>query len=300
MNNIRWLLFFAAMLSFISLWGDTEKIMTRRSDFARCVEEPAQRTETIVTGLKDVDPEIRSAALFHAVDVYTPEEWEQHCLALSGDPDTAVRQRWLICSAMLTPPTNAITAAWNRLSREDPAPEIRKLAAQLNWPFFRNNVLLSKNPHWDHAVNEIDTIALPKESWRFQTDPEGVLHLSGVWQADYDDSGWPTIGIGPWEQQGFPDYNGYAWYRLKFLLPVRPDINALEIAFDGVDEEAWVGLNGVYLGAHAIGPDGWNVPFRLDATAEARWNAANILVVRVHDSALAGGIWQPVRLGLMK
>ncbi len=39
----------------------------------------------------------------------------------------------------------------------------------------------------------------------------------------YDDHSWATIQTGKnWEDQGFPDYDGYAWYRLHVNLRATP------------------------------------------------------------------------------
>ncbi|MEO1255576.1 MAG: glycoside hydrolase, partial [Bacteroidota bacterium] len=55
-----------------------------------------------------------------------------------------------------------------------------------------------------------------------------VLSLSGKWSftigdreeyinPEYDDSNWEKIKVGtPWENEGFANYNGYAWYRYEF------------------------------------------------------------------------------------
>ena len=51
--------------------------------------------------------------------------------------------------------------------------------------------------------------------WHFHTgdDPQ--------WAApDFDDSQWPLLQTGEsWSDQGYPDYSGYAWYRLRVKLP---------------------------------------------------------------------------------
>ena len=74
----------------------------------------------------------------------------------------------------------------------------------------------------------------------------------------------------------------------------------MEIAFDGVDESAWVWLNGIYLGAHDKGPEGWREPFAVDCRKEIRWGEINTLVIRVNDTAYAGGIYKPVRVDILK
>ena len=106
--------------------------------------------------------------------------------------------------------------------------------------------------------------------------------------------------MGSWESQGFADYDGVTWYQIKFTMPEKMDCNAVEIAFDAVDESAWVWLNGVYLGAHDVGPEGWREPFAVSCTQEIKWNAENILTIRVYDAAFAGGIYKPLRVEILK
>ena len=83
-------------------------------------------------------------------------------------------------------------------------------------------------------------------------------------------------------------------------MPEKLDCNAVELYCPSVDECAWVWLNGVYVGQHDIGPSGWNKPFWIDVTADIRWGASNLLVIRVEDSAQAGGILKPMALEVLK
>jgi sialate O-acetylesterase len=61
-------------------------------------------------------------------------------------------------------------------------------------------------------------------------DLRKIVSLSGSWRfsigddskwsnPSYDDSGWDRITVpGKWEDQGYNDYNGYAWYRKTFSI----------------------------------------------------------------------------------
>jgi hypothetical protein len=70
--------------------------------------------------------------------------------------------------------------------------------------------------------------------------------------------------------------------------------------FGGVDECAWVWINGKYAGDHDIGPNGWNVPFYLDITDLLNWGGKNQITVRAMNTAHAGGIWRPVTIEVLK
>ena len=84
-------------------------------------------------------------------------------------------------------------------------------------------------------------------------------------------------------------------------MPSRPtEAKTVELCFDAVDEEAWVWLNGKYVGQHAEGVSGWNKPFRFRVDDEIVWGGENQITVRVNDSGDAGGIWKGIRLEVLK
>jgi len=77
-------------------------------------------------------------------------------------------------------------------------------------------------------------------------------------------------------------------------------MNAVELSFEGVDEAAWIWVNGQYAGQHDIGPSGRDVPFRIDITPFLKWNTENQITVRVLNATLKGGIWKPVTLEVIR
>lgn len=99
---------------------------------------------------------------------------------------------------------------------------------------------------------------------------------------------------------------GYGWYRTTFTLPAEHAGRAIELEFDGVDEQAWVYVNGQLAGEHTLRSefmvgqeitveDLWNRPFTLPVDPELLRAGENVLVVRIHNSAMNAGIHQPVR-----
>ncbi len=186
------------------------------------------------------------------------------------------------------------------MGAKDPDYAVRQYAGKLTWPFNRENKLLKDDPSWDYEILTVKTFPLSDTAWRFMTDPKGDGHRRGFFENDFKDNGWKPIHIGNWETQGWADYDGIAWYRIRFNMPSKIDSNAVELNFEGVDESAWVWLNGVYIGKHDIGEVGWDEPFRLDMTKEVKWGAENILTVRVLDRARSGGIWKPVHVDILK
>lgn len=107
-------------------------------------------------------------------------------------------------------------------------------------------------------------------------------------QPDFDDKSWALVQVGCGHQ---PEIGAreFAWFRTEFNLDkVEPDLMLL---FEGVDDNAWVWLNGKKIGEHF----GWDEPFLLPA-AEAAKEGRNVLVVGVENKDGPGGIYAPVRL----
>lgn len=167
--------------------------------------------------------------------------------------------------------------------------------------FYRENIRLKDDPTYDHDLQVIRKILLPRHGWKFAADPDNTGHKKGFFRKDFNDSSWKNIRTDkPWESQGFKDYDGYAWYRLRFRMPEKKDGIAAELFFRAVDESAWVWLNGRYIGQHDDGPHGWDDPFHLDVSREINWNGENVLAVRVRDTIYGGGIYQNISVEILK
>lgn len=143
---------------------------------------------------------------------------------------------------------------------------------------------------------------LPKEGWRFITDP-GDEGRDGEWYAvDFDDSAWrDDVPIAAnWQLFMERRYDGPAWYRRTIEVdefPEEGDLVYLDVL--GVDEEGWVWINGEFAGAHELGTAGWNIPFQLDVTDLIKPGEPNQITVRVRNTAGQGGIWQPIYIRVL-
>ncbi len=88
-------------------------------------------------------------------------------------------------------------------------------------------------------------LSLPAQTFSLITDRKPVVSLDGSWRfhkgdnpawadPNFDDSNWPLIRSDKsWTKQGYPAFNGYAWYRFKVEVPAggRPvDLLLTEIA----------------------------------------------------------------------
>jgi len=137
-------------------------------------------------------------------------------------------------------------------------------------------------------------------TWRFQTDPQGRGEAAGWQQPGFDDSAWSqATALTFWEQQGWKDYDGVAWYRCRMNVPAEwARHKRLVLLFGAVDESFRLYVDGVpvheSLFDPAKDPDLWKKPRPVDVTAALKPGAEHTLAVRVHDSAGAGGLWKPV------
>ena len=289
-----WCLLCVGLLALQPLLG--EDVIARRRAFRAAVEKnPA----SVKSYLRDSDPEIRRYALYLCIEK-SPEASIPALKSAIRDSDVQVRLTAASAMVSLVAKFPELRSVLEECAKKDSSNEVRQLAARATWPFHREIKLLREDKSWDHDVTVAKSIPLPEEGWRFAVDEKQMGHWNKWFDPKFDDSKWKLLKIGNWEDQGFRDYDGVAWYRIHFKMPAKMDSNAVEICFGAVDESAWVWLNGVYLGAHDLGQAGWNSPFAVDCRKEINWGGDNVLVVRVLDTAAAGGIWKPVRVDVLK
>lgn len=166
-------------------------------------------------------------------------------------------------------------------AQNDPSDAIRDIGLQMRWKLL-----------------QVAELRLPKDGWKYRQDPENIGRDQGWFKPEFDDAGWR--GDIPIEAnwQGFLDthYHGTAWYRRTIEVPEFPKWNEAWLDFQGTDEQAWVWLNGEFVGSHEMGPRGWNVPFQLNVTEVVRPGEANHVAVMVRNTSGGGGIWAPVTL----
>ena len=122
---------------------------------------------------------------------------------------------------------------------------------------------------------------------------------------DFDDSSWsPIKTFYSWENQGY-DYNGFAWYRMRFILPAEMIEQShykdwLHIYMAKIDDADEVYLNGKLIGKTGMfpqDPGGYESAFmherhyKVEANNPAiRWGKENVIAVRVYDESGIGGI----------
>ena len=287
--------------SWATLRGQSDMVL-RRKAFKRLLYSPESFEEAITFGLKDKDAQIRRISLY---ELFMKDRRRalpvMHKMVADASPEVCIMVMEL--ARALNDKKETETLAEKVLAASK-IPEVRKAASKaLGFDFFKEVTLYSSNPANDHEVLVLKAIELPKDGWRFKIDESEVGHHGDkpFFLEALDDSDWQPISIGlSWERQGI-QYDGIAWYRLKLKLPEKPEgTQASELHFLGVDEAAWVWVNGTFVGQHNLGAKGWNIPFKVDCTKELRWGEENSIVVRVEDSEQAGGIYKNVILEVLK
>lgn len=139
--------------------------------------------------------------------------------------------------------------------------------------------------------------------WKFQKGdhPEWA-------SPSYDDSGWNDITPGEvWERQGYPGYDGFAWYRVTFTVPAELKSDAEEyggmlLQLGKIDDVDFTYLNGELLATSGELPPNyitkWDVIRNYTIpTGKILWGQPNTLAVRVFDLTGDGGIYgEPILL----
>jgi hypothetical protein len=133
--------------------------------------------------------------------------------------------------------------------------------------------------------------------WKFQTDPQKVGLAQKYFSIDYDHQSWKTLNAtATWQDQGFPNYHGVAWYRKTLTLKTKPSGKVL-LFFGAVDGDAVIYVNGEKVGEHSLEKDGagWDQPFEMDITSQLK-TGKNAIAVQVTKNSNASGIYKGVAL----
>ncbi|MBI5215267.1 MAG: beta galactosidase jelly roll domain-containing protein [Ignavibacteriae bacterium] len=119
----------------------------------------------------------------------------------------------------------------------------------------------------------------------------------------YDDSKWENIyAPSPWEDEGFPGYDGYAWYRKHFKSSSDWEKKTLALHLGNIDDVDEVYLNGQLIGSHGVFPPDYvtaysEVRVYTFSSAYLSPDGDNVIAIRVYDRELSGGIMRG-RLGV--
>lgn len=140
----------------------------------------------------------------------------------------------------------------------------------------------------------------------YQIEGKWKFHLGDnkQWKSvSYDDDSWTKVNVpADWEQQGFTNYDGYAWYRKEFTLPAELNKKELYLSLGKIDDIDYVYINGEFIGSvydldkdHDYRRKGYEYNARRVYKVPSgliKSNGTNVIAVRVYDSRMRGGIYE--------
>jgi len=143
------------------------------------------------------------------------------------------------------------------------------------------------------SADEWNTVVDLRGKWKFEVG-DGMNRAA----PSFNDAKWGTIVVpAAWEDEGYPGYDGYAWYRKHFQTPAGAGAKALVLRLGCVDDVSEIYLNGTLIGAYGGFPPDVMTAYNTDIvipipprTLSA--SGENVLAVRVYDDQLGGGIVQ--------
>jgi len=149
-----------------------------------------------------------------------------------------------------------------------------------------------------------------KSAWKFMTG-DNLAYA----EADFNDSNWKSIAVDKtWNAQGYDTYKGYAWYRIKTVIPSDIKKNAslqdsLIFYMGKINDFDQVFLNGQLIGQNRKNmPQGsaidndfgklknsiWDQERRYSLSvkdARIKWDQENVIAIRVYDWGGTGGVY---------
>jgi hypothetical protein len=144
-------------------------------------------------------------------------------------------------------------------------------------------------------------LAEAPEFWMFRTDPDQVGESERWFAAPATEPPWRAISTHDfWDKllgtRTDPNYIGDGWYAVDMVIPpVRG--KKVGLHFGAVDENYTLWINGEYIGDNlSAGTALWDQPVSVEITGKYREGQPNHIVVRVHNTLSAGGIWKPVHV----
>ncbi len=143
----------------------------------------------------------------------------------------------------------------------------------------------------NHAMELEKELSLEGE-WRFEIgDREEYA------SPNYNDEQWEKIVVpDSWENEGFPGYDGFAWYRIRFSISRELKNKVLYVKLGRIDDVDMVYLNGHYIGGMGQLPPDYKSAFDNNRVYKIprvalKYGGENIISVRVYDKQGVGGIY---------
>jgi len=141
--------------------------------------------------------------------------------------------------------------------------------------------------------NTQKTIDLVK-TWKFSSDTDHIGHSEKWFAIGFDDSKWDILNAGiRWEDQGYPDLDGNAWYRKTVVIPNDWKGKDIWIKFGAVNDAYDLFINGEQVSSFGAA----NITFAdkpsfTKVTEKINCGESNLITVKVNDWGNSGGLWR--------
>ncbi len=144
------------------------------------------------------------------------------------------------------------------------------------------------------------TSLITAEDWK------KVVNLKGYWkfcigdepawkESNFNDKNWEDVKVPAyWEDEGFYSYDGYAWYRKRFMISDEFTKSTLYLDMGYIDDVDEVYLNGKLIGKTGLFPPNYVTAYfaqrKYPIPGGTLKSGNNIIAVRVYDNEYGGGI----------
>ena len=138
-----------------------------------------------------------------------------------------------------------------------------------------------------------ETIDLSK-AWKFSPDPENAGINEKWFSVDFDDAAWKTLDAGVrWEDLGYRDLDGYAWYRKTVDIPAGWKGKKVWIKFGAVNDAYDLFVNGKQVSSYGASQYSFaGKPSFTEVSKALNYGKSNQIAVRVNDWGNSGGLWR--------
>jgi hypothetical protein len=137
----------------------------------------------------------------------------------------------------------------------------------------------------------LERLADLRGSWKFSVGDN--MAWAGT---EFNDSGWDNIFVpAAWEDEGFPGYDGYAWYRKTVTLPANLPDSDIFLVLGQVDDCDQLYVNGNFIAFTGQFPPNYITAYQnyreyYIPREYLKPGEENVFAVRVFDAELTGGI----------
>lgn len=145
------------------------------------------------------------------------------------------------------------------------------------------------------ADNSIELVS----GWRFQPDLENKGYAEGWHTMACKDDAWPAIQAGDcWEEQGFPEVDGFAWYRIRVDVPQAWEGKRTWLVLGAVNDACVLFCNGKRVNGFGNEREEGVVegmaarPVIADLSPWLQYGGENLLAVKCSDWGNKGGLWR--------